>query len=389
MMMNMKHRFLLIIFLSAFLTFTLTAAKQVDVNCRVFDNGIFVDNLGLEDFEILIDGQAQSLESLQMVKGNQVLKSQKKGEIGSTLVRHHALVFSVRHYDPRFDSSIEFFFNQIIQPGDSLSIYTPVKNYTLNPQAIRARGKAELIKQLNGLLRRDTTLGSEEYLRFIRELTRLVGGQARGVGHGGESMEMVLMKYGDLLSSLEGKRIEEQKRLLQYIESHKGKKTPVNVYVFYEKEIKPDYTTQQLQMYQQGLQDNVDILQKLNQYFEFYHRDVIFDLKKISEEFSSSNLQINFMLFRNQYDVIQAVNLREYSSDFFGIFSTLAAATGGIIDSSSNPASAFTRAFEHSKQYYTISFKPSDTLTDKEFHKIKIQVEKDNTKVFHQLGIRN
>ena len=61
----------------------------------------------------------------------------------------------------------------VIMPGDSLTVVTPMKTYRLKPKAFEVRSREEISANLKGLLRRDAVIGSSEYRNIIADLENL------------------------------------------------------------------------------------------------------------------------------------------------------------------------------------------------------------------------
>ena len=66
--------------------------------------------------------------------------------------------------------ALDYFFDSVFMPGDALTVVTPVKTYRLKPRAFEARTRGEIANQIKGLLRRDATIGSNEYNGILNDL---------------------------------------------------------------------------------------------------------------------------------------------------------------------------------------------------------------------------
>ena len=64
----------------------------------------------------------------------------------------------------------------------------------------------------------------------------------------------------------------------------------------------------------------------------------------------------------------------------------MAAATGGITDSSANLTASFSRAVDASENYYLIYYKPRDYKADGTFHPLTVRVTSGNYRVTHRAG---
>ena len=78
--------------------------------------------------------------------------------------------------------------------------------------------------------------------------------------------------------------------------------------------------------------------------------------------------------------------MAEQSEDIFSAFSEISAATGGISDSSANPAASFELAAEASENYYLLYYQPKDYNPDGGFRKIEVKVKSGKYLVSHRAG---
>jgi hypothetical protein len=64
----------------------------------------------------------------------------------------------------------------------------------------------------------------------------------------------------------------------------------------------------------------------------------------------------------------------------------MADATGGFVDSSSNPASSFKRAIDASENYYLLYYMPQKYKKDGRFKEIEVRVKEKKCRVVHRMG---
>ncbi len=78
--------------------------------------------------------------------------------------------------------------------------------------------------------------------------------------------------------------------------------------------------------------------------------------------------------------------MQERSEDVYLAFKQMAQATGGVTETSANPAYAFKRAVEAFENYYLLYYSPKDYTRDGEFKKIKVRVKGKKFKITHRAG---
>jgi len=159
-------------------------AILIEVDVRVFKGNEFIKDLNIHDFELYEDGELQEIEAVYLIKEKNIerelVDTSLKGEeiqpikpITSIQKRTFILMFELVEYLPRVGELIEYFFNEVILPGDSLIITTPRKNYRLNAEALERMPKSEIIKELKGKVRKDAVLGSSAYRNMLKEFRNL------------------------------------------------------------------------------------------------------------------------------------------------------------------------------------------------------------------------
>jgi hypothetical protein len=78
--------------------------------------------------------------------------------------------------------------------------------------------------------------------------------------------------------------------------------------------------------------------------------------------------------------------MREQNTDIFRASADIAAATGGTVDTSQNPAAAFKNTLRAADEYYLLYFTPTPEAAGGAFHPLSIKVKGKNYKVVHRMG---
>lgn len=402
-------------FLSLFIFSQETFIRQslvvnVEVPVRVFKGGTFVDNLALNDFEIFEDGIPQKIEAVYLVKKRTVEKSEEKKRFLPETSRSFFLNFEISEYTSKIGEAMEFFIRNVILPGDSLFIITPMKTYRLKEKALEAKSREEVGNELKGLLRRDSLTGSSEYNNTIEQLTSLSRSISTAIQSGkldmkvegaedpkeldsfstglytGLEFDEQLVHYEGLLHRLEIIRKIDEMKLMDFAKFLKNKGGQKYVYLFYQREfiprIEPRILTQYINLYQ----ERPDVLVTISGILDFQKRDIAFDVKGVKQAFADSSISIHFLFITKPPELIPGVRLEEHSEDIYSPFKEMADATGGFADSSSNPAYLFQRALDASENYYLIYYSPKNYEPDKKFKEIKVKVKNGDYRVIHRAG---
>jgi len=211
---------------------------NIEVPVRVFKGSKFIDDLTIDDFEIYEDRILQKIEAVYLINKNSIKKQEGEQQFSPKITRNFVLLFEITEYLPKIKKSIEYFFNYVIQPGDSLMVITPIKTYNFKSEAIKKLPKNIIIDQLKGKLRKDTQLGNSEYWSVIKDMkTSLLDPDL--------DIEEKLQNYESSLHRLEGMRTINGKKLLEFASYLKGLEGQKHVFLFYQKELIPkiDYKT--------------------------------------------------------------------------------------------------------------------------------------------------
>jgi len=376
---------------------------NVSVPVRVLDRGNFVDNVSIADFELYENGILQKIDALYLVKDATAERREAGRDYGPLLSRTFYFLFQMRDWDPRLGEAMEYFFNDVFLTGDSLVIQTPERNLRLSPQVFAARPKDETSKELIKILRKDIQLGSSRYKTTLRNLRRLVGeiqgasgvtspmasptqSLEQGFSDSTLSLELLLPRYTDAIREMDSLRFVDQQTFISFANSLKNQPNQKNVYLFYQREFRPEINPSLLTEIQMNFQDNPQILGKLTDLFDLYKNDLRFDVAQINQAFADSSLLFNFIFTDRIAERFAGIYMREQSEDIFRIFSEAANATGGIVENSQNLAVGFKKAAEISGQYYLLYYSPANYVRDGSFKSIEVKVKSQNYSVNNRKG---
>ena len=345
-----------------------TIVVNIEVPVRVFKGGKFVDELAVDDFEVYEDGKPQKVVALYLINKT-IVKEIKKGEEIFTpeVSRHFFLVFELIEYLPKIGNVVDYFFANVILPGDTLHIATPIKTYNFNNKAFELLPKEEMANQLKKKLRKDIMLGSSKYKNLLRDYETIKESNLEA----DLKLQMKLtclrrlreLTYFDLTKFL---------KLTDYLKKTEGQKY---VFLFYQKETTP-------------------IPEELGptalELFDL-QRNASFDVEKVKQTFSDSSISSHFVYITEapRDDMRQEItgeDVMDQSAEIFGAFKEMAQATGGTVESSANAAASFQKVVDASESYYILYYRPLDYKRDGKFHNIKVKVKNRNYRVTHRAG---
>jgi len=389
---------------------------NVEIPVRVFEGNTFVDNLTIDDFEILENGVPQRVEAVYLVKKRSIERSEEKRRFSPETARSFFLFFELSEYDPRLGDALSYFIQNAISPEDELTIATPMKTYRLRGKALEVRSRDEIVKQLKGLIRRDTLLGASEYNNLIKSLEELARTITSSIletieapeedpgievyegsyfermesltpgDFKGRSVDEQLQIYQDLLMKLETIRSVDERQMTNFAEYLKDKEGRKYVYMFYQKEYIPQIDPIILNDYMSMYQDRPNLSLTMSSLFDLFRRDVEFDVDKVKQAYADSSVSIHFLHITKPSPHVFGVYMKEQSEDIFGPFKEMAHATGGFADSSANPDFLFQEAVKASENYYLLYYSPKAYKSDGTFKNITVRVKDKDYRVTHRVG---
>lgn len=374
---------------------------NIEVPVRVFDGNTFVENMTIDDFELYEDGVQQRLEAVYLVKRRSIERSEEKRRFTPDTARNFYLLFEISEYSGKLGEAVEYFIQNVIYPGDVLTIITPVKTYRLRGQALEVKTRDEITEQLKGILRKDALIGSSEYRNVIQELAGLAWSLAASISGdstlrrpdtmmGGSQVGLTvdeqLTRYEDILYRLEDLRFIDQKQLMSFAQNLDEQTGQKYVFLFYEREYIPQIDPRILYQYTEMYQDSPNIQQSISGIFDFFRRDITIDVDQVKQVYADSSVAIHFLFISKNNPQEYGVRYKEQSEDIFSAFKQMADATGGFVDSSADPSLSFQRALDAAENYYLLYYSPKDFTHDGKFRNIEVRLKDKGYKVVHRLG---
>jgi len=370
---------------------------------RVLKQGAFVSNLAANAFEVLENGQPQKIETIYLIDRLNLYRILENKRFQLNLNKNYFVVVQANEYDRKLGEAIDLLINKYFQPGDTLTLITPIKVYRFHPEVMSGEPKSQLSQQLQNLLRSDIIQGSREYNNLLKDLKKITramikyGGETGGLESDVESdtdittedftMEYLLPRYKETLERLDGLRLVDQNRFLAF--SSSLKKTYGNnvVVFFYQREFRPELSPRILNQMMSIYQDYPHILNLLMELFQFYRREAKVNKELISRSLADSGAVFNFIYLNKKPERINGVVMNEQSEDVYEALNQAAEYTGGISDNTSNAVEALKKSLENASSYYLIFYETESGPKEAGFKEIRVRLKNSNDfQVRHRLG---
>lgn len=376
------------------------SVRNIEIPVGVFDGGEFVKDLTMDDFEVLEEGELQEILALYQVRNGEIMRMDADRDFMPVTKRYYYFLFQILDYNPKISEAMEYFFHNVFQSGDSVTVMTPVKNYTLSQEAADNKPRETLVNDMISVIRRDTKVGSLEYNNMLRDLKIMIrsisssitgmsgnmGDMESDVASGMSSLQFVLPRYRETLQKMEELRVVDEKKFLSFaqrLERMLGKKY---VYFFYQREFRPELQPNVLNTYMSVDQDDQSVIGQLQELFQFYHREINLNTERLKEAFADSCINFNLIFMNKEPAHISGINMREQSEDVFKVFSAVTEATGGVVDNSQNPVAAFKSAAKRNEFYYILYYTPKNYVADGQFRQITVRLKNKDYEINHRLG---
>jgi VWFA-related protein len=377
---------------------------NIEVPVRVYKASRFIDNLTIDDFDIYEDGKLQKLEAVYLVKKRAIERRDELTRFAPQTDRSFFLFFEISDYTEKLGEALDFFIQNVVMPGDNLTITTPMKTYRLKPKAFESYVRKDIVEQLKRILRLDSQTGSSEYRSAIVDLENLAKAMVGTISdyqnpvseklvdttgslpYKDLPFDDLLNRYAEILANVESMRTMDQSQLLNFSKILKSAPGQKYVYLFYQRELLPKIDPRILYIYTERYQDRPDIYQTVQGIFEFYRRDVLIDINAVKQAYADSSTAIHFLLITTPTKELPGIKYFEHSEDVFSAFLEMARATGGFVETSANASFLMKSAVESSENYYLLYYMPSPYNKDGKFHKIVVKVKDKDLRVTHRLG---
>jgi VWFA-related protein len=363
---------------------------NVEVPVRVFDGERFVDDLTLKDFEVFENGRPQKIAALYLIRKANIQKEETPGpeaarptpKAGRTIV----MQFEVLDPMPKLDEAVDYFFDQVLQPEDSLTVITPRATYRFKPEALARLPRQEIARQLKGKLRNDILAGATEFKRLL--------GDIRDVNKMPVDPDVKLQLVTGLVRQLRdriGIDPASLRRLARALKAQEGQKY---VFLFYEKEL--------INSVSLGNFDDESLLAEESNLADMAGADVRkgpdVTPKTIERIFSDASITAHF-IYLTQSKMNAAgldaelqrgggggLQTHDLSASIFSSLREMARATGGVSEASGNPFAAFRKAVTATENYYLLYYVPENYQADGKFKEIKVVVKGKRFRVTNRAG---
>jgi hypothetical protein len=200
-------------------------------------------------------------------------------------------------------------------------------------------------------------------------------------------LEEQFVYYANLIDKLDTLREISQMKMIDFANHLARLEGQKYVFLFYQREYIPQVDPKLVTEYAALYQDNLYLYQLLSKATKFRDREMSFNVERIKQAYADASTAVHFLFITTPRPQISGVYMEERSEDIFSAFREMAGATGGIFESSANPASMFRQALEAAENYYLLYYTPKLAGDNgRDFRNIEVRVKKGDCKVLYRTG---
>lgn len=374
---------------------------NIEVPVRVYSADNFVDDLTIDDFEIYDDGILQKTEAVYLIKKTKIERKEERSQFIPKTFRSFYLFFQIFDYNAKIKGALSYFFENLLQPSDELTIVTPLKTYVLKKESFEKISKSEMLRQLHEIIRRDILIGTSEYRSTIEEMKGVTKTLIKAITMDStidntvssawiyadwNSVNDQLTRYSMFREKLETLGGIDVQNLLNFAKAIKFKDGQKHVFLFYQRELIPRIEPSMANLLYSLNQAEPGTVLDAMRLFESQTNPLLFSPDVLKKAYSESSITIHFLFFTPPRESVPGIYFEERSDDVFAPFMEMAKATGGTTQSSANPEFLFRKASEAVETYYLLYYAPKNYKPDAKYHELKVKVKKPGFTITHRAG---
>jgi VWFA-related protein len=352
---------------------------NIEVPVRVFRRSTFVDTLTINDFEVYEDGKPQKIEAVYLIKKTNIQRGEGEKKFIPQVSRSFVLMFEMKRYLPRVGNAIDEFFEKVATPQDDITFVTPIGSYKIKSNVLETRPRKDIAKELKDRVRSDIIKGSAEYRSLIGSLMDLRDDRSF-------EEDVKQQMYKTIVEKITNLSCIEENKVLRFADTLKKMPGQKYVFIFYQQEIIP------------ALEQAIAITwENLEEILDRGDMGKKYNPEKVQQAFSDASIMCNFMYITEKSrdtsfsmesvpDEHPNIYMQDMSIGIFNSFKEIAQATGGMTESSGNPASAFSKVLNASENYYLLYYAPKDYQKDGRFREIEVKLKNKDYTVNHRAG---
>jgi hypothetical protein len=266
-----------------------------------------------------------------------VLTTQFGSPQEGSMPRNFVLIFDILNYTREMGDAVTYFFNQVLAPNDQLIIYTPARAYGFSKNTLN-KPRGELIATMKEKLRGDSAACSSNYTIILNEMKNLAGAIEGGQTTSVDTLSGLknsLTLYRQEMENLRSLRQVNESLLMKIVDMFKTQQGKNHVVMLYEAEFRPIPNKETLSR----LRDIPEIAFIIAELFASDDQKAPLNAEKFIDIFGEGKVTLHFLYIKPR-DKSSVQDFKEHSADMYDVFTKIAKATGGIVETTANPEAA-------------------------------------------------
>jgi len=256
---------------------------------------------------------------------------------GQAVQRNFVLLFDILDYTPEMGKAVAFFYNDVLAPDDQLIIYSPARAYGFSKNTL-AKPKRELIAAMQENLRKDAAACGQNVHNIFNEMSvqaRAIEGVSGTAGDALISLKNSLAMYRQDVNNLDSLRKVDESLLEKIVEMFKVQPGQNHMIMIYQAEFRPIPNKETVTR----LRSVPEIAFQVSELFASDDQKAPLNASRFIDVFNSGRVILHFLYIKPK-DKSSVQDFKEHSADMFDVFSMIAKATGGIVETTANPEAA-------------------------------------------------
>jgi hypothetical protein len=266
-----------------------------------------------------------------------VLTAQASAPQEGGMPRNFVLLFDILNYTREMGDALTFFYTQVLAPDDQLIIYTSARAYGFSKNTL-AKPKRELGEAMKEKLRGDTAASSSNYKIIFNEMRNQVGAIEGGQTTSADALSGIknsLTMYRQDMENLRTLRKVNEPLLMKIVEMFKTQPGKNQMVMIYEAEFRPIPNKDTLSR----LRAIPEIAFIVAELFSSDDQKSPLDAQKFIDILREAKASLHFLYIKPK-DKSSVQDFKEHSADMYDVFSKIAKATGGIVETTASPEAA-------------------------------------------------
>lgn len=263
----------------------------------------------------------------------------------------YMMIFQVVDYDSKLGDAVDYFFNEILKPQDSLTLFSPIRPYNFSQKTRESQPLKTLIARTHDVLKKDISLDAINFRSIedamaqnVELVSAAMGTSNTGsrTGSGGTTdPKELLMQYSQIVKNYRNQRKLGGDLFMQLAGMLKPQAGKKYICLVYQKNYRviPDKDTMN------ALRGNSQYAFLAAEAFTNENTTDFMDVEKVATALKDAGVVLHLVYVDKTPRRRQGMETNELSGDIYNVFSKLSDKTGGKRVTTAKPEAALKELF--------------------------------------------